>query len=171
MKKILYLLLLPFVLLSCDNEGGESIVKSASADFYVEDNQGNDLLNPENENAIDTTKIKVYYLINGKKVAASEYYAPSNQNGAILTYSKGFFIYGEIIENPSKYAMRIFLNDTPKYGELAYTYIEWNEQDTDTIVSKITRKGNHYLTSRMVTFNGSVMDVEKDGSIYRVIVK
>lgn len=51
--------------------------------------------------------------------------------------------------------MNLPLNTNPTHDNIAYTFIEWNDNDTDTIRSKVYR-GDGYLISKMFAFNDSI---------------
>ncbi|RZJ49426.1 MAG: hypothetical protein EOO44_18290, partial [Flavobacterium sp.] len=66
MKKIL-IVLIAFVFLSCDNEDYKELnfTHDISAEISVFNQKNEDLLNPDNSNHLDFSKIKLFYVIDG----------------------------------------------------------------------------------------------------------
>lgn len=87
--------------------------------FSVFNSENKDLLNPKNTNHINTSRIRLFYDVNGKK---KEIYNPN------MDSPKSFRIY----KHENEYRIAISLNYT-KTSNKATTYIEWNKDDTDTI--------------------------------------
>ena len=145
MKKYITILACLFSLYSCEEDKeGSTFIYTGQA-FYMLDKDGNDLLDPNNKNAIDPSKIKIYHLIDGKKQMSftevtKPWSDPSNPTSSpqIKYYNLG-----------------IRLNSHGKDGSISETYIEWNENDVDTIYSKIVRKRN-YLLVETIKVNDSI---------------
>lgn len=128
MKKALILISILTLFINCNSNekeeeeqiyGGVQVV--TSLELMVKDNNGKNLLDPANQNSFDKDEIKIFYLIDGKKF---EFYAEH------LDYSKGF----KVIQNELtlEYYINIHLyND--KNEDISTTYIQWNENYTDTI--------------------------------------
>lgn len=163
MKQLLILLLSLLLLSSCDNSGADFV--NTFQTFYVVDRYGNDLLNPETANAINTKNIKIYYLVDGEKIEYSEYRHRLNPN----TISYGFGIgKPDSIGNRNRYYIDVLLNDGARKDKaITYTYIQWSDKDTDTIQSKVSKGGSHLVT-RMTAYNDSVW-THKEGEIYTII--
>lgn len=113
------------VLAGCAGNNVKKVVIDNTIEFRLVDSLGNDLLNPENPNSIDKTKIKLFYLINNE---LQEVFDPTKN------YTRNFFIY----QHEDGYRIRVFLNSSEK-EELPETYIQWTESDTDTIKAKFRR--------------------------------
>jgi hypothetical protein len=128
MKKTLILISILTLFFSCnstENEEEEIMYYgtdiAASFRMKVKDNTGKNLLDPTNPNSFDTSKIKIFYLIDGEK---KEYYEEH------LDYPKGFRITRHV--STLEYEFILFLN-YDRTEDLSTTYIQWNENDTDTI--------------------------------------
>jgi hypothetical protein len=128
MKKTLILISLLTLFIGCNSnekEEEEQIIYgtrvASSLRMTIKDNVGNNLLDPNNPNSFDIDNIKIFYLINGKK---NEYYEEH------LHAPKGFKVIQD--EFTFEYQFVIFLNNI-KTEEFPITYIQWNENDTDTI--------------------------------------
>ena len=143
MKKYITILACLFSLYSCEEDKEGSTFIYTYQFFHMLDKDGNDLLDPNNKNAIDLSKIKIYYFIDGKKHISffgvtEPWIDPSNPSTQIKYYYLG-----------------IGLNSHGEDGSISETYIEWNENDVDTIYSKIVRKRN-YLLVETIKVNDSI---------------
>ncbi|SHF51366.1 hypothetical protein [Dysgonomonas macrotermitis] len=156
MKKYIFTVLIFYIFTACSkNENGEAFNFVAGQSFYLLDKDGNDRLNPQSEMAINAKKIRIYYLVDGERMEAIEYLHMMAPN-AILDNPYGFGIGAPSpISNRSYYSIDVGLNCKGNDGDILYTYIEWDENDTDTIRSEIYRK-NSVLKSTIVAFNDSV---------------
>jgi len=101
------------------------------SDFYVLDHEGNDLLDPDNPDAIGSDDLDIYYVIDGE----AERFYESN-----LDAPKGFSIY-EPEGDYEKYRIRLFLN-TSETKEVTRTLLKWSDFETDTIKTKYYRSEN-----------------------------
>ncbi len=135
------------MLFSCTSENVEGyVIIDTSMEIIVKDKDGSDLLNPDNENSLNTNLVKIYYEIGGKKIEVNEPH---------LDNPKGFSIFCK----DNQYRIGIGPN-TDRNEEYPLTYIEWNPDDTDTIKCLIerakSRNGNSTIC-RKVWFNGKVV--------------
>jgi len=127
MKKLFYVCL-AIVLASCTKNKEEDyngINMDNNAKFAIINANNEDLLNPNNQNAIDINTVRVYYMIDGVKTAAST--GSDNPNGYKLLKL-------EQTDGSYKYRLRVFLNpivsdQQPKNT----TIIEWSDSDSDTL--------------------------------------
>jgi len=94
-------------------------------EFSILNLQNEDLLNPENPNHINEANIKLFYQINGEK---QEVYNAEMDN------PRGFVIF----KHENKYRIEVGLNHSETSGN-SITYIQWNDNDTDTIEVAIKR--------------------------------
>lgn len=150
--KNLFLLFITFTLItSCtdkEEEQNSDHIQSSIA-LSIQNSNGDDLLNPNNPNGIDTSKIKIFYVVDGKK---TQYFAPAN-----LDNTKGYFIF----EHLNEYRIAIFTdNDDASTKET--TFIQWSENDEDKIdvlyekiesslfISKVWINGQDLLYDRFV---------------------
>lgn len=122
------------MLFGCNSD---DIINQASLDtgfeFSVVDNEGNDLLNPENPNHFSHSNIKLFYKENGRYKEVYD---------ANLDYPRNFLIF----KHETKYRIRIFLNDSENETQ-PETMIQWNENKSNII------KAEFYRTSSLVRFN------------------
>src|SRR5690606_6285794 len=116
------------LLCSCNSDDStEQFVYDVTAEFSLKDDKGNDLLNPDNANAIDESEIKIFYELNGETKEVFD---------GNMDYPRNFFISSYSPE--SEYRISVFLNHS-ETEELPTTYIKWSETDTDTIKCEIHR--------------------------------
>jgi hypothetical protein len=129
MKNLLIIFII-ITVLGCDksdnlNEREYNSIIDVSLAFSVLNSQNEDLLNPENPNHLDVTKIKLFYVIDGEM---KEVYNTRMDN------PRNFLIY----EHQNEYRIGVSLNLT-ETSEKPITYIQWNDTDTDTIEVTIKR--------------------------------
>lgn len=137
-----------FFMLSC--ESSENCCTNIEADTLIKvtDNEGNDLLNPEN-GTIDQSQIKVFY--DNEQGTILEVHQPN------LDSPKGFKIISPSADNSSFYKIQIFLNT--KYinsDNISHTTIKWTEDDIDEIQAQFDRRGNN-LTVRKIWINNQLI--------------
>lgn len=124
--RTLMMILTLFTFLGCSSDEGEEQYNfDIGFEFSVKDSEGNDLLNPENPNSFNQSKIKLFYLINGNSIEVYD----RNKD-----YPRNFLIY----KKENVYRIKIFVNHS-ETEEIPTTYIQWNEADTDTLSSEIFR--------------------------------
>lgn len=138
MKVRMLIILSLIVFISCsDDDVGDNV--AISQEFFVVDANGNDLLDPLNENKMNLSKMKIYHLLNDGKEESKGivYHNPNNID------KKGSF--------------DITLSVIPIKKDTAYTIIEWNQNGwiTDTIKSTIWKPGGS-IYSIMFAFNDSI---------------
>jgi hypothetical protein len=143
MKNSVCLLILANIfLLACkdsspDNNVGDMV--SLGTVIWIKSETGANLLNPSATGHIDTSKIKLFYLINGEK---------KDVNFSSSTAPKGFQI--KKFEPNGEYYMWLSLNPNAP----SVTYIQWSENDMDTVsCNLITSDG--VLVANEVYWNGS----------------
>lgn len=71
MKYLIYSFIIALLFSSCDdNENEEQVLVSIGSAFLMKiaDNEGNDLLDPDNDNSFKIEDINNFYLIDGEKV-------------------------------------------------------------------------------------------------------
>lgn len=132
MKNLILILLV--IMSSCSSdEPNQQINIEAGTGFYVVNELGEDLLNPNHSNSIDFDKIKIYYLINGKEVDA--YNANSDAPKGISLESPN--------DKYSKYHLNLGFN-IEENDEITYTIVQWDEQNRDIFEVQFN-KGEGYL--------------------------
>jgi len=135
MKTILSILILAFVFNSCKKEEPKGLTIDTHISIRVKNKSGMDLLNPSNPGAYLEQDIKIFYLINGVKVRIYNVHYPSFR----------YFYISEDAGSHGNFWMTLHLNDTP-YVEYPITYIQWDENNTDTL------KHDVYRTENLVSF-------------------
>jgi hypothetical protein len=147
MKKIIFICLVAFTFCSC---GSDEVSNQFDFDVIIDINitnaKGEDLLDPKNTNSFDQSKIKIFYLIDGKLVEVYD---------GLKTHPRNFLVY----EREGHYVLRVFLNHSgaEKYPE---TRIQWNENSTDIIKGEFTRTVNAVI-KKTIWFNDvAVTDYE-----------
>jgi len=141
MKPLTLMLISAMMLFSCQKEK-ESFIVDIGIEITVSDENGNDLLNPSNQNSFNEQNIKIYDLING---VVEEVYYPNYDNPRCFS----------IVEKDGIYRMMLSPNANEK-DEFPVTYIKWNETDTDTIKCSISR-GDNYVVCTKVWYNETLM--------------
>lgn len=133
MKTVLSIFLVALVLSSCRKEEPKwGSYTDCGANITVHDKAGVDLLNPSNPGAYLEQNIKIFYLINGVKEEVFYW----NQHDP-----RNFYIYEE---PDGRFMMGLNFNYSLT-EEYPITYVQWSENDTDTIKTEIYRGGG--LTS------------------------
>lgn len=139
MKYILQIILL-ISLLSCnDKECCYDLV--GHIDLKVVDSEGTDLLNPDNPDAYYEPKIEIKYLIEGEIVQG---FNGSFEHGCT-------FLFQEENTDTEDYILRVYVN-MAESEEYPITYIEWDDQDTDTLKFHYNR-GDNYTRWDRVWYN------------------
>ncbi len=134
---------------SCSCEGDDPIVGphyGIGPSFRIVDHNGNDLLNPDHPNFIHIEDIEVFFLVQGELKSPYE----------VLSMPLGSSIVDTLCirQNGGQYyKMSIIFNPIPSSGNIAVTYVKWNENDTDTIESRVNEKGAGY-GNYMISYNG-----------------
>jgi len=156
MKSLFILLPIAFVLFSCHKKNDDKTIIDTSIAISLKDNNGNDLLNPNNPNSYNTNTIKILYEIDGTQI---EFYDSK------LDYPKGYYIY----KHENEYRIVIFPNDNDSQAN-PITYIKWNDIDTDTIKCKVDRKHNSEICTK-VWYNGNLVWNNYDTERFFTITK
>jgi len=131
----------------------QEVILDLKSDILVVNKKEQNLLNPSTPNSLNKDSIKIYYLISGKKTEMF------NKN---LDAARQFMIFQVGAENDNyanEYFIRIFANEhgiINKDGhEIATTYIEWNNNDIDTLVAQIRRSGPSIFCEK-ISYNSVV---------------
>lgn len=116
------------LLFSCNKDNPSNVVISTQIDVFVEDASGNNLLIGTSSNAVNFDSIKLMYLING--TSHNVYNSDLDCPRAIC-----------LITDTGSERVRIFPND--EVGEeYPITYIDWGNNDIDTLKCHFIRKDN-----------------------------
>ena len=137
--KIILLITICLFVFSCTNEDKtnypEGFVLDNDVWISVRDSKGRDLLNPSNENAFYQYNLRVFTVREGKKV--------------------------EILDENS---YKIAKLDTASYYlhlSCGYTtYVEWNKNDTDTLVCTFQKTPNIF-SLRSIEYNGKLVQITR----------
>jgi lipoprotein len=180
MKKLLMLLLFPLLMAACTKGGGsEDVITSeepqtaeadnpnqggspsdllprgfiitAHMDLRLLDLQGNDRLNPASPGAVDLSKIKVYYVVDGKE----RLFYRSN-----LEAARGYLVYTPKETGERYYSLRLFFNIESK-EEVTTTIVDWGDGHRDVFKVAFIRKENR-ISQRSIWLNDSlIFDLQK----------
>lgn len=145
--------------MSCNSECGQNNYNHAIGfEIHVKSSNGEDLLNPNSPNTLNTSNIKLYYLKNG---ISEEVYNPNSD------YPRNFMIF---MDQEGLYRMRIFPNAL-KNEEFSVTYIKWNETDSDTVKCKFSFDCNATILQK-VWFNDTLkLDTALGDGLFFEILK
>lgn len=163
MKNLLFIFAI-ITLFSCSKSNESEIPYGTNLDrginFSVFNTENEDLLNPENPNHLDVSKIKLFYVIDGIE---KEFYNPNLDN------PRNIFIFEDETENV--YKIGIVLNDT-ETSERPITYIRWNDVDSDTVEATYERAPGAILKNK-VWLNGEQVWERGDNTIdaYFILIK
>ena len=150
MKKLLLLLFFPLLLQGCtkDEESKTTygLVLEGYVTFSVSDAQGNDHLNPASPGAVDLSKIKVYYVIDGKE----RLFYRSN-----LEAARGYLVYTPKDTGERYYSLRLFFNIESK-EEVTTTIVDWGDGHRDVFKVAFIRKENR-ISQRSIWLNDSLI--------------
>jgi hypothetical protein len=145
---------------SCDSDD-QAVVVDIDINLTIEDADGNDLLNAEIGNFIQSGAIHVFYEINGKR----ETYQSVNQ-GTALDLPEGFYIIPS--DGVRKAQLTIFSN--PTVGDQVVTVIEIDGRDDVRLVTKVTRKKGNTRVEKIWYKDNLVWPTEDAGPKYVKIV-
>ena len=142
MKKLVFVLF-AFLSFACSkSEEFSAVYWNPSFTFSVYSPDNVDLLSPETADHYDSDGIKLFYKIGGQEIEVYENH---------LEYPRRF----SIIEHENEYRIEVDLNysETP---EKSITYIQWAEEDKDTIEALFEQTERSRLL-REVWFNGDLI--------------
>lgn len=154
MKQIIILSLI--LMVSCSKEDNYDCctVISASFEFHVVDEAGNDLLNPNGENRMSLTETNVYYILEGEReYVYSGYSLRESQEEGLKT----------------RFVLDLNIEDT---SNTTTTLVEWNDDSVDTFTAQFDRFGDSAIKQK-VWLNGTlVWSLEdEDGPPYFELIK
>ena len=144
MKKII-LFALAFISLNACNKDENNTAEfnlNRSFSILITNSENEDLLDPETPGTYNTNNIKIFYLIDGEKI---ERYDPNRD--APRAYVIGYAA--------ERYGITIYPN-IDESEEYPVTYIQWNEQDTDTVKCQFNR-GDNFLYLTKLWFNDELV--------------
>jgi hypothetical protein len=141
MKKLL-LGALVIILFACNKSNDkeqQGAFMNYDFEFTIYNAENQDLLNPSTPGHFDISEIRVLYKV-GDEI--TEVHRPN------LDYPNGFKTWEYEDEN----YIRVFMNDLDKADSIT-TYIQWSENDTDTINAQMIRISTN-ARKEIVWFNG-----------------
>lgn len=158
-KHLMTLLVLALFLFSCDSESRneEQMNLDVDVEFSIADTNGNDLLNPENENSYNHEAIKLFYKTDG---VYQEFYDGN------LDLPRNINIY----QHTDTYRATIFLNHSAS-EEQPETLIQWNENNADTIKCEIYRTSSVERIDKVWLNNQLVWDSTNNTAPYFELTK
>jgi len=144
--------------LSCSKNSGQDYI-DGGIHLKLENSSGSDLLDPNEGNTYNTEDIKLFYLQNG----VEHLYLCGN-----CDHQKGYYIF----KRDNKFVISIFTNiEVQQDGTDPITYIQWNENDRDTIQCHIKRnEDGSYIFCTKVWYNDSLV-YDNNGERYFTIIK
>ena len=130
-KLVLILFAISTLACSKKDEPIQSDIIDTSMEFSIFNSDNEDMLDTVTVNHIDESEIKLFYEVNGE--INTVYYVGSD-------YPKGFKIY----RHENEYRIKISMN-SDESSEKTITYIQWSENDSDTLEAIFERPGNSIL--------------------------
>ncbi|PBJ13708.1 hypothetical protein [Flavobacterium sp. ACN6] len=137
MKKILMFLTV-ITLCACDSKDEKDVLGltyDISAELSIFNDQNEDLLNPNNPNHLDISKIRLFYVINGVN---QEFHNLNVESTSVL----------RIVKRENEYRIKMLLNDYDK-SEKTTIYLQWDESQKDTIQSTFEKSYNLYRPKKI----------------------
>lgn len=162
MKNLLILLAVIVTSLGC-KKSNQSIsnrfILQAAIEFSIQDTQNIDLLNPNNPNHIDPNKVRLFYLVNNEPKL---FYEPNLDApfGVRMNTERGNRI-------------GISLNYSDQ-GDKSTTYIQWNENDRDTVEVSYHRHLSSVLMEKVWLNSKLIWEANREGVLldpYYTIIK
>ena len=154
MKQTIYFLFFILMFSACSkNDISGDYIETLIGINYI-DKEGNDLLNPEAENAINTENIDIYYLKDGEKVRVCDYLMEIPEN-YYVNYS----------ETHDKYYLVVFMSEYMNEENISETYIDFGEwEDTIRCQYHVVDSGNFWY--ERVWYNGE-KKIHEDNYCYQ----
>jgi hypothetical protein len=150
MRSVLALLAIAFVFSCSKKEDPCCTIIDTSIMLTVKDTEGNDLLNPLTPGSFTEQGIYLYYVTNG---------VAERVNYGNLDHPKMFRIIDEYSD-----AYRIIIYPNTAISEaFPLTYIQWTDNDTDTIRCELFRDSNREIVTK-VWFNEQERWSDEDGT-------
>ncbi len=141
MNKLVGYCFLALVIVSCQDDDIDGYNLDTQFVFEVYNAEGVNLLDPANATSFQASQIDIYYEVDGEKQRVF--------NGN-YTHPENFSIREDEITD--KHTMVLGPNDGTDEGTTV-TYVQWNENDADTITCDIAR-GKRFAVTTQITYNG-----------------
>lgn len=133
-------------LTSCTPDEPDAVVVDIDIDLTIQNNAGDDMLNPATTNFIETADISVYYEVDGQEKHCSEVMGGNN---VILDNPKGFNVLppdGSTSAIGNKYHLNVYSNAT--VGE-ATTIIKIAGHEEIKLVTEVTGKNGNIVVEEI----------------------
>lgn len=148
-------LLFVFLFTNCSEDDCCTVIElQVGLEYYNQD--GDDLLDPSTMNHFSENEIKVYYLVAGEK---KEIFRGNLDNPRMFSLS-------EPHAERDYFILSLSLNDLSS-EEIKTTYLELNENDTDTLTHMLKQSGNNKIIDK-VWYNGELSNNE-DWKTFKII--
>jgi len=139
------LLYLSLIICSCkQSQPIPGIDFDTTLDLLIINKDGKNLLDSNTIGYYNKKDIKIYYMINGQK---TEVYNPT------LDAPRNFYIFKN--ESKGEYYFRVFVNSGADH-EITSTYIQWRDNDIDTVKALIVRPSSNIIRCNKIWYNGIV---------------
>ena len=135
----------------------DSVVIDKAIELSLVDAEGNDLLNPQHDYAIDPADIKIFYRIDGEW---QEVYDPTKDS------PRNFFIR----QHETGYRIHIFLN-SDEGEEFPETAIQWNEFSTDNVKAKFRRSSSLLVIDEVWLNDEAVWSSDDRKELHLTLIK
>jgi hypothetical protein len=127
--------------IACKEDGVDSANVDIQFNFDVRDAEGQSLLDPATPNAYQASQLDIYYSIDGEKKRVQNNLMREPENFSIKPH-----------EITNEYIMNLGPNIVNR-PTTSVTYIQWNEQDTDTVTCEFAVSEQSIVTTRII-YNG-----------------
>lgn len=153
MRQLILLLMISFFSCNSNDENQPSATNlDVGVSFYVLNENGEDLLNPNNQNSIDITNLKIYELINGEEVEINNPNSDAPKGFSVVSPEGKY----------DKYRLDLTLNILEK-SNTTITLLKWSESDLDSFKTEL-EKGEDYIICKKIWVNDiKVWDMIEDG--------
>ncbi len=157
MKSIILTLLIMASILGCNSDDEQQFNLDVGIEFSIKNSEGIDLLNPNNSESLNESEIKLFYLINGN---VEEVFDPN------MDSPRNFLIY----KHESEYRIGISQNYS-ETEEFPITYIQWNNQDTDTLKCEYARTNRSIRQQKIWLNDELIWDASTNTEPFYEIIK
>ena len=157
MKKLLVTAFLLSIFMACNDKCCTDIDLDIQLSFVNADDE--DLLDTNLENSIRSDEINLYYLINGQKVRVIDNQIDRSENFNV-SYSEYF----------KKNVLHLVVSHHLDENNQSITFLELNQNDTDTIKCSIIERGNVTFINT-VWYNDQLIITNQQDGDHAVIKK
>lgn len=162
LKTIVIPLITIVIAFSCSKEKSiRGFVLETNVDFNVLNETGEDLLNPATPGYFPFEDMKLFYLINNERVEVFDPYMDLPSNIMLITETSPFRLRCFTYDGEEGFTHE---ENGVKIGT-AIAFLEFNEYDTDTIITEWASKEN-YFVNKKVWYNGELQAVN---SVFQVV--